>query len=133
MYWIKNPLTTRNPLANHEKFISDFSWLKDFYPVHYPTVGTCLYIFIRVKYGRMQKKISSVPVSVWQGSSHRWAGIFFCVQVIYVIMKIVTPCFNRPSLLSRSLVGQCTGQLNWTVSPKFDSILAYRVTIGYTN
>ena len=34
---------------------------------------------------------------------------FFCVQVIYVIMKIVTPCFNRPSLLSRSLVGQCTG------------------------
>ena len=32
-------------------------------------------------------------------------GFFFCVQVIYVIMKIVTPCFNRPSLLSRFLVG----------------------------
>ena len=42
---------------------------------------------------------------VARGSSHRWGGIFFCVQVICVIMKIVTPCFNRPSLLSRSLVG----------------------------
>ena len=31
------------------------------------------------------------------------AGLeFFCVQIIYVIVKIVTPCFNRPSLLSRS-------------------------------
>ena len=39
------------------------------------------------------------------GSSHRWAGIFVCIQVTYVIMKIVTLCFNRPSLLSRSLVG----------------------------
>ena len=28
----------------------------------------------------------------------------FCVQVIFVIVKIATPCFNRPSLLSRSLV-----------------------------
>ena len=28
-------------------------------------------------------------------------------SVIYVIMKIVTHCFNRSSLLSRSLVGQC--------------------------
>ena len=34
---------------------------------------------------------------------------FFCIQVIYVIMKIVTPYINRPSLLSRSPVGQCTG------------------------
>ena len=30
---------------------------------------------------------------------------FFCVQVIYVIIKIMIPCFNRPSLLSRFLVG----------------------------
>ena len=43
------------------------------------------------------------------GSSHCWAGILFCIQVIYVIVKIVTPCFTRPSLLSRSLVGWCTG------------------------
>ena len=37
--------------------------------------------------------------------SHSQAGSFFCIQVIYVIVKIVTPCFNRPSLLSSSLVG----------------------------
>ena len=24
--------------------------------------------------------------------SHHWAGMFFCVQVIYVIVKIVTSC-----------------------------------------
>ena len=28
--------------------------------------------------------------------------------VIYVTVKIVTPCFNRPSFLSRFLVGQCS-------------------------
>ena len=40
------------------------------------------------KYGRMQEK--SIPVSVWRmprlrvawSLSDRWAGIFFCVQVI---------------------------------------------------
>ena len=38
------------------------------------------------------------------------AGLgFFYIQVIYVIVKILTPCFNRPSLLSRSLMEQCTG------------------------
>ena len=31
---------------------------------------------------------------------------FFHVQVIYVITKIVTPCFNKPSLFSRSQMGQ---------------------------
>ena len=30
---------------------------------------------------------------------------FFCIQVIYVIVKIVTPYFHRPSLISRSVVG----------------------------
>ena len=41
------------------------------------------------------------------------AGLgFFCVQVIYVIVKILTPCFNKQSLLSTSLVGQCTGWMD---------------------
>ena len=67
-------------------------------------------------HGRMQKKscpsqcvAPMVHAQIGVHSSHCWAGIFFCVQVIYVIVEIVIPCFNRPSLLSRSLVGQCTG------------------------
>ena len=79
-----------------------------------PSMSTCCSKF------QQHAEENLTPVSVWLkwrmprlhvawGLSHRWAGIFFCVQVIYVIMKIVTPCFNRPSLLSRSLVGQCTG------------------------
>ena len=80
------------------------------------------------------KKINLILVSVWLpwlmprlrvawGSSHCQAGIPFCAQVIYVIMKIVTPCSNRPSLLRRSLVGQCTDRcshisLKFTVSDK---------------
>ena len=28
----------------------------------------------------------------------------YSIQVVYLIMKIVTPCFNRPSLSCRSLV-----------------------------
>ena len=65
-----------------------------------------------LKYGIMYKKISSRLVC----GSHDTcldcmlpglevtAGLgFFCVQVIYVTVKIVPPCFNRPSLLSRSL------------------------------
>ena len=31
--------------------------------------------------------------------------LYKIIQVIYVIMKIVNPSFNRPILLSRSLVG----------------------------
>ena len=46
------------------------------------------------------KFLENVPIHETAG-----LGLFFCVHVIYVIMKIVTPCFNRPSLLSRSLVG----------------------------
>ena len=38
--------------------------------------------------------------------------IKFYIQVIYVIVRIVTPCINRPNLLSRSLVGQCIGNIN---------------------
>ena len=40
----------------------------------------------------------------WKGDDH---SLFdFCIQVVYVIVKIVTLCFNRPSLiLSRPLVG----------------------------
>ena len=39
-----------------------------------------------------------------QVASH-WAGMFTKFKSFYVIVKIVTPCFRRPSLLSRSLVG----------------------------
>ena len=39
------------------------------------------------------------------GSGRNWAGIFTTFKSFYVIVKIVTPCFRRPSLLSRSLVG----------------------------
>ena len=39
------------------------------------------------------------------GSNHHGAEIFFSIQIAYVIVKIVNPCFNRPSLLSSSLVG----------------------------
>ena len=35
---------------------------------------------------------------------HYISVVDLCIQVIEVIVKIVTPCFNRPSLLSRSLV-----------------------------
>ena len=63
------------------------------------------------KYGRMQKKILSLLVCGFHGTCLDWmfpgvqetAGLgFFCAQVIYVVVKIVTPCFNRLSLLSRS-------------------------------
>ena len=66
------------------------------------------------KYGRVQKKISLRLVRGSHGACldcmligiQVTAGLgFFCVLVIYVIMKIVTPCLNRPSLLSRFLVG----------------------------
>ena len=45
------------------------------------------------------------------------AGLgFSCVQIIYVIVKIVTPCFNGPSFLSRSLVEWCTEYIQqWSV------------------
>ena len=78
------------------------------------------------KYGRLQKKVLSWLVCgshgayldcmlpVW-GSSHRQVGTSFYVQVVYVIMKIVILFFNRPSLLSKSLVGQCTGNKNTIV------------------
>ena len=65
------------------------------------------------KYGRMQKKISSWLVCGCHGAclDCMLPGVqvtiplgFFCAQVIYVIVSIVLPCFNRPSLLSRSLV-----------------------------
>ena len=36
----------------------------------------------------------------------------FYIQVIYVIVNVMTPCFHRPSLLSRSLMGQCTGNIH---------------------
>ena len=66
------------------------------------------------KHGRMQKKTSS------QLAPMRYAYIdcmlsgvqvttgmgFFCIQVIIVIAKIVTSCFHRPSLLSRSVQGK---------------------------
>ena len=57
----------------------------------------------------MQKKIPSQLV----GSSHYWAGIFFCIQVVQVIMKIVTPCFNRltrafyAGMVKRVLFNKC--------------------------
>ena len=54
-------------------------------------------------YSRYNEIINSV-VHSW-GSSHHWAGIIFCVHVIYVIVKNVTPYFNRPRFLNRSLVG----------------------------
>ena len=71
---------------------------------------------LMLKCGGMQKKISSrVVVCGSHGACldcmmpgvEVTVGLLFviCVQIIYVIMKIVTPCFNRPSLLSKSLVG----------------------------
>ena len=44
------------------------------------------------KFSRLQDHIGD-ELSVW-------SGIFFCVQVIYVIVKIVTPCFNRLAFLA---------------------------------
>ena len=41
----------------------------------------------------------------------------FCIQVIYVMVKIVTPCFNRHNLLSRSLVRQVIPSLSDKLSP----------------
>ena len=68
-----------------------------------------------IEYDRMQNKISSLLAYGSYGTclDCMLPGVqvitglefFFCVQVIYVIVKIVTPCFNRPSSLSRSLVG----------------------------
>ena len=66
------------------------------------------------KYGKMQKKVSSRLLcdshdacldSMLPGVHVTAALDFFCVQVIYVIVKIMTPCFNRLSPLSRSPVG----------------------------
>ena len=69
------------------------------------------------KYGRMQKIISSwLIVCGSRGACldcimqcclgfKSPLGWDFCVQVIYVRVKIVTPCFNWLSLLSSSLVG----------------------------
>ena len=67
-----------------------------------------------LKYDRMHKKISSWVVCGYHGAclNCMLPGVevttgllFLCVQVIYVIMKIVIPRFNRPNLLSRFLVG----------------------------
>ena len=66
------------------------------------------------KRSRMQKKVPSQLVCGSHGAflDCMLAGVevttglrFFCIQVVYVIVKIVTPCFNRLSLLNRSLVG----------------------------
>ena len=60
-------------------------------------------------YGRMKKKILSQLVyastACCLGFKSLLGWDFFSDQVVYVIMKIVTSCFNRLSLLSRSLVG----------------------------
>ena len=80
-----------------------------------PEVGMSLFYYFFPIYFSFQQ---CIPVSVWLswnmarlhvawGSS---AGLdFFCVQVIYVIVKIVTSYFHRHSLLRKSLVGKCTG------------------------
>ena len=63
------------------------------------------------KYGRMLKKPHPsqcvVPLALAQtacclGFKSLLGQDVFCFQVIYVIVKIVIPCFSRPSLLSRS-------------------------------
>ena len=59
------------------------------------------------KYGRMQIEIPSQFVCgsrgacldcVFPGVQSTTGLEFFCVQFIYVIVKIVTLCFKRPSL-----------------------------------
>ena len=67
------------------------------------------------KYGRMQKKIPPRLVCGSHGACldcmlpgvqvTAGLGFFTVFKSFIVIVKIVTPCFNRPSLLSRSLVG----------------------------
>ena len=77
-----------------------------------------IFYSLMFKYGRMQKKILSWLVYGSNGAwldfmlsswSHHWTRIYFSVQVIYVIVRTMTPCFNKPSLLSRSLVGKYSG------------------------
>ena len=72
-------------------------------------------------------------VHVAWGLSHHYAGIFFCFEVIYVIVKMVTPCFHMPSLLSSSLVGQCTEKTGkYTIHGNTfedDNLCGYRVCI----
>ena len=36
---------------------------------------------------------------------------FFCVQVVYVIVKIVTPCFSKPSLLGKNTASGFSSRL----------------------
>ena len=70
-----------------------------------------------------------IPVSVWLswnmvrlhvawGSNHHWAGIIFCVQVIYVIVKVMNPCFHRLGLPA------FTG-LAFLADPYWDSVLEF--------
>ena len=61
------------------------------------------------KYGRMQKKISPQLVCGFHGACldcmlpgvQVTAGLgFLCIQVIYVIIKIVTPCLTGLAFLT---------------------------------
>ena len=40
--------------------------------------------------------MQNVQCNLKWAKTQSFHGSFFCVQVIYVIVKIVTPCFNRP-------------------------------------
>ena len=67
------------------------------------------------KYGRMQKKIPpqlvcdshSTCLDCMLPGVQVTAGLGFCsvFKSFEVIVKIVTPCFNKPRFLCRSLVG----------------------------
>ena len=69
------------------------------------------------KYGRIQKKIPPRLLCDSHGACldcmlpkvQVTAGLgFLCVPVVSVIVWTETPRLNRPSLLCRSVVGQCT-------------------------
>ena len=59
---------------------------------------------------QMNIKASYVAIVYYINLSTKSLMDVFCIQVVQLIVKIVIPCFNRLSLIRRSLVGQYIGK-----------------------